>query len=283
MDTLFGYINAIDKQVSQSTNSELIRLITDEQLNNNQLHRLTARTQTAGRGQYNRTWVSPLGNVYLSLYVPIGEHFLHRLTGLLSPLVGLSLLDMPTIRAINHTLCQHNKPPIQVKWANDLGFFDKDLLFCKLSGILIEPVYKAKLVGVVVGVGMNVLNSPSIKDGLYRACCLKQLTSDFLDNTVLCNNSNTDILNIDTLYNQISQAIIHACQQHNDIHNPSIAHSFITNYNANHALHGQKIGIFEQNNTDTPTYTGICTSICQDGTLILDNHQVVFTGMARKI
>ena len=33
-------------------------------------HVLTAATQSGGRGQHGRTWQSPLGNVYLSLYVP---------------------------------------------------------------------------------------------------------------------------------------------------------------------------------------------------------------------
>ncbi|MBP6496906.1 MAG: biotin--[acetyl-CoA-carboxylase] ligase, partial [Psychrobacter sp.] len=56
---------------SGSTNSELIAALQNGRLNAAEMHLLTAETQSAGRGQHGRSWQSPRGNVYLSLYHPV--------------------------------------------------------------------------------------------------------------------------------------------------------------------------------------------------------------------
>ena len=65
-----------------STNSQLINDITSNVLNHQKIHLFTADHQSAGRGQYGRTWVSNKGNVFLSLYIPIGksQYHLHQLS-----------------------------------------------------------------------------------------------------------------------------------------------------------------------------------------------------------
>ncbi|MFO1383787.1 MAG: hypothetical protein U1E91_02295 [Moraxella sp.] len=69
-------------------------------------HLLTADTQSGGRGQHGRTWQSPLGNVYLSLYVPTQAYawqqnlcLSYRLDGRLSLCVGYQLSQIPIIEA----------------------------------------------------------------------------------------------------------------------------------------------------------------------------------------
>jgi len=70
---------------SASTNSELIDALQDGRLDAASVHLLTAETQSAGRGQHGRSWQSPRGNVYLSLYHPV--HM--PISGLLSLIIGV--------------------------------------------------------------------------------------------------------------------------------------------------------------------------------------------------
>ena len=173
---------------SGSTNSELIAALQNGRLNAAEMHLLTAETQSAGRGQHGRSWQSPRGNVYLSLYHPV--HM--PISGLLSLIIGVELAKMPVIQVLNEQLRAQGLATIGVKWANDLGFYSKQysqqhsfqkqsepksndaalkplestkqtLPFHKLAGILIEPVTKSgKLVGVVMGVGLNVQATPKL-------------------------------------------------------------------------------------------------------------------------
>ena len=136
---------------SSSTNSELIADVQNGRLNATEMHLLTAETQSAGRGQHGRSWQSPRGNVYLSLYHPV--HM--PISGLLSLIIGVELAKMPIIQTLNEQLRAQGLTTIGVKWANDLGFYSyqADLEpakleiqtqpFNKLAGIVIEPVLQA--------------------------------------------------------------------------------------------------------------------------------------------
>lgn len=277
----------LHRQVSPSTNSELSELIKTGAINHNTPQLMTADSQTAGRGQHSRSWVSPIGNVYLSLYVPMhseNPHGLHRLTGALSLCVGLSLWQMNSLQSLNAQLKTSNLPSIQLKWANDLGFYQHNSIFCKLAGILIEPVIKDKLLGVIIGVGLNVNNSPVIADGLYQAISLKAL----IDNHSLHYPSN---LKPQEFYQEMTNAIFDAITCHNSYtknHNHGIVFdkTFIEKFNSAHALTHKKVAIFEQDNTTTPAHIGTCLGIHTDGTLILQhNHEIqyVFSGMAKLV
>lgn len=285
------HIHRHHKPQSTSTNSELACLIADGALDVHAVHQLTADMQTHGRGQHDRSWVSPVGNVYLSLYVP--SALIGQLTGLLSPMVGLHLYNMPIISAINHARRARHLPRLGVKWANDLGFYDhlsssnddchKAPLFHKLSGILIEPVkHQQKMAGVIIGVGLNVALAPIITDGLYRACALADLTDD--------------IPSLARCYDEISRACLNACAHHLHMmtalqsklrqlsYDESLITSFERAYDSAHTLHDKHIGIFEQSNMTTPTHTGRCLGICADGTLKLATDTGIVhahTGMAR--
>ncbi len=181
--------------VSASTNSELIAAVKSGVIDSHRPYMLTASTQTAGRGQHGRTWQSPTGNVYLSLYYPLEV----PLSGLLSLMIGYHLTRLPIIQGINRQLRQLGLPSIGIKWANDIGFyesFDKGfyeeakstainkvptLRFNKLAGILIEPIWVGtRMTGVVVGVGLNVVQAPLLtkakQEALnYNAVSLSQL------------------------------------------------------------------------------------------------------------
>ena len=206
---------------SPSTNSELIAALQNGSLNAAEMHLLTAETQSAGRGQHGRSWQSPRGNVYLSLYYPLYM----PISGLLSLIIGVELAKMPVIQMLNGQLRAQGLSPIGVKWANDLGFYQHHYLpdadkaerltqiiqFNKLAGILIEPVWKVgKLVGIVMGVGLNVQATPTLtaqtSEGMsYQAISLQDICA-MLEPKV----QTIPLPDLKTLYQQMSKALIAA-------------------------------------------------------------------------
>lgn len=264
--------------ITDSTNTQLIHAITNGTHPHTIPHLYTASHQTAGRGQHGRTWVSGADNVFLSLYVPMGQgaYELHTLSGLLSLVIGFHLVNMPIIQTINAHRQTNGLPPIGVKWANDMGFYDdKTGIFRKLAGILIEPVFKKlndknTLVGVVVGVGLNVNNSPMIKDGLYQAACLNELSD--------INTYAQD------LYIPMTNTILEAIQICNHCKKPIFLQNFIKKFNADHLLTNKLIHIFIQNNMTDIYAKGKCIGIGSAGELLLNDGgdiKPIFAGMAK--
>lgn len=262
---------------TDSTSTQLIRAITDGTHSHTAPHLYTASHQTAGRGQHGRTWVSGADNVFLSLYVPIGqEQFdLYQLSGLLSLAVGYQITQLKIIQTINQIRTENNLPLVGVKWANDVGFYDdKAGFFKKLAGILIEPVFKKidknTLVGAVIGVGLNVNNSPMIKDGLYQATCLKELS----DIKTTAQN----------LYIPMTNAIFQAVDICNRCKETMYLQNFIDKYNVNHLLTNKLIHIFMQNNMTDIYAKGNCIGIGNQGELLLNDNgdiKAIFAGMAK--
>ena len=102
-----------------------------------------ALQQTAGKGQWGRTWQSSLGGLYLSVAI--------------STQLPLDLsfhLIMTSAYGIANLLRIHNIP-VFLKWPNDLILQNR-----KLGGIKIETrISKQKITNSVIGVGINWINS----------------------------------------------------------------------------------------------------------------------------
>lgn len=271
MTSYLGDIAHTHTPYSTSTNSELIAAIKADVLSATVAHVYTTDSQSGGRGQHGRSWLSPIGNVYLSLYVPIGDapQTLHKLSGALSLCVGLALCQMPIITTLNQSRQSHKLPCIKVKWPNDLGFYPTLGLFHKLAGILIEPVIKNHVaIGAVIGVGLNVQKSPTIKDGLYHATSLYDLGERTLTPS--------------QLYRPITEAFALAVAWHNkhtqpDLKTICLDDDFIRRFNHRHALHGKHVVVHSQNAHQS--CRGICDGIDSSGGLVLSG-TVVFDGMA---
>lgn len=94
--------------------------------------------QTQGRGQRQREWVSPEGNIYLSTLlntqIPID--------GRLALEIALNILQISSLKNLD----------LQVKWPNDLYSLQG-----KWGGILVEPLSPHQL---IVGVGINLAPIP---------------------------------------------------------------------------------------------------------------------------
>lgn len=259
---------------THSTNSQLIDwmvLSHQEQADISQYrphytraHLLTADTQSGGRGQHGRTWQSPLGNVYLSLYVPLvgaalpdTPQLCQRLDGRLSLCVGYQLSQMPLIQAINAARQQAHLPPIGVKWVNDVGFYQGQV-FQKLAGILIEPVMAAsRMLGVVVGVGVNVNQAPTLtrqtQEGLnYHAIGLQQLTDQ--------------ILTPEACYLPVQAAIVQAIQQFNGFAQAAMVEKFMHDYALVDVLANKSLQI-KRPMTDQTPIEGVACGIDRNGSL----------------
>lgn len=107
-----------------------------------------ARQQRAGRGRRGRTWVSPPGNLYLSVILrPCCEA---RSVAQLSFVAALAV----------HDLVEGLLPArAQCKWPNDI-LVDGG----KVAGILLESALgpEGRVEWVVLGVGVNIANHPGL-------------------------------------------------------------------------------------------------------------------------
>lgn len=101
---------------------------------------VSADEQTAGRGRFQRNWVSPKGvNIYATFYFTLPKRALHLIS--LSQIMAMSLA----------TLLQQKGLKPEIKWPNDIRLSDK-----KLAGILSEMQFSKTTVECFLGIGINV-------------------------------------------------------------------------------------------------------------------------------
>jgi BirA family biotin operon repressor/biotin-[acetyl-CoA-carboxylase] ligase len=105
---------------------------------------VVAEVQTAGRGRFGRTWVSPAGNLWVSIL----------LRPSLDSLRYLSILSgVASARAITST----TGLPVTLKWPNDLRIGGR-----KVGGVLVENSLSGSTVRhAIIGIGINVSLDPS--------------------------------------------------------------------------------------------------------------------------
>lgn len=126
-----------------STNDEARRRLPE--LDN--LSVLSARQQTAGRGQRGNTWTSEPGdNLTFSIVLKYGSGALTQIRAVdqsaISEITALSVVDLLSSHGIGS----------KIKWPNDIYAGDR-----KICGILIEhSVRDACLSSSIIGVGLNV-------------------------------------------------------------------------------------------------------------------------------
>lgn len=282
---------------SPSTNSELIAAVQHGRLPASKKHLLTADTQSAGRGQRGRSWQSPHGNVYLSLYHPV--HM--PISGLLSLIIGVELAKMPVIHTLNEQLRAQGLTPINVKWANDLGFYEPNtqanasiqtapiIQFSKLAGILIEPVTQTgKLVGVVMGVGLNVQATPTLTAQTCEGMSYQAVSLQDIYEKLSLDKQATRLPSLQTLYQQMSEALLAAMSrfEHLHIERPTghtyYLQNFLQQFNSMDALAGLRLRITQEHHGQPESITGYACGIDTNGCLQLrqDNGNIstLFTG-----
>ena len=104
-----------------------------------------ADRQTAGRGRFQRNWVSDEGGLWLSAVVPTGPE--GRADRTLPLAVGLAVCDALRTLGVQS---------FRMRWPNDLLANDR-----KVAGLLIDQFTSGL---AVIGIGINVLNHPETYD-----------------------------------------------------------------------------------------------------------------------
>ncbi|MBE6451408.1 MAG: biotin--[acetyl-CoA-carboxylase] ligase [Alphaproteobacteria bacterium] len=140
-----------DFDIITSTN-DVAKLLADEVKQN---CIVSAVLQTNGRGRRGNNWISQKGNLFASIAFKAK-------TADLSKLAILSAVAV--YKTIRHFVCNCD---IKIKWPNDILVNN-----AKISGILFE---KANDDFWVMGVGINVINSPQDNLTDYKTISLNQL------------------------------------------------------------------------------------------------------------
>jgi BirA family biotin operon repressor/biotin-[acetyl-CoA-carboxylase] ligase len=126
--------------------------------------------QSSGRGRFERNWVTQPGSAIAVSIIVRPDVREQKYLRLFSPLAGIALVDV-----LKHNL----QMDAQIKWPNDVL-----LNRMKTAGILTETVWNGdKLLGLVVGIGVNVLpQSIPPKELLqYPATCIQDHCSYPID------------------------------------------------------------------------------------------------------
>ena len=138
----------------KSTNNTAIRVLKNTNI---YYGMISSESQNNGRGQYGKKWISYKGNLFIS--------FFFKLDNLKISFKQLTKLNCLLVRKI---LSTYYKKKIIYKKPNDLLINKK-----KICGILQETLIKLDKKYLIVGVGVNLIKSPYIKN--YPTTNLKEL------------------------------------------------------------------------------------------------------------
>ena len=125
-------------RVTSSTNTHAMEMASDGSPEGTVV---VAETQTGGKGRLGRTWVSPKGNLYLSII------FRPNI-----PLRKAPLITLMGAVAVASTLKAVYNVQATIKWPNDIFVSSK-----KISGLLTEmSAEQDRIKHIVLGIGINV-------------------------------------------------------------------------------------------------------------------------------
>jgi BirA family biotin operon repressor/biotin-[acetyl-CoA-carboxylase] ligase len=144
----------------KSTNDTAIRIIK----NLNYRHgMIISEIQTGGKGQYGKKWISHRGNLFISFFYEIKNIKL-----------SLSSLTKNNCLLVKKLLANYYKKNILYKKPNDLLIQKK-----KISGILQETITIFDKRFLIVGIGINLIKSPKIKN--YPTTNLYELIKKYIN------------------------------------------------------------------------------------------------------
>tara|TARA_B100001057_G_scaffold420772_1_gene441330 strand:- start:18 stop:557 length:540 start_codon:yes stop_codon:yes gene_type:complete len=138
----------------KSTNNTAIRIIKSY---NFDFGMIIADMQNNGRGQYGKKWFSYKGNLFVSFFYNLSNFK-----------ISLSKLTKINCILVKKCISKYYKKKIYFKKPNDLIIQKK-----KLCGILQEEITRFNNTYLVVGIGINLVKSPIIKN--YPTTYLRNL------------------------------------------------------------------------------------------------------------
>lgn len=157
---------------------------------------IIAEEQTAGRGRFGRSWVSPAGkNLYLTMVArPVADR--------------LRVLSMAAPLAVCHAVREVTGLRPVIKWPNDVLIDGR-----KLSGVLIESEIagtdvRFSLIGMGVNVDLDVASAPDIAS--IATSLLEETGKEVSRETVLA----TLLNRFEVLYGSPVPALVDAWRSH---------------------------------------------------------------------
>ena len=151
----------------ESTNNSAIRIIKNTNIDYGMI---IADEQKNGRGQYGKKWISYNGNLFISFFYKYDQ-------------LDVSLKQITKINCllVKKLLSTYYKKKIIFKKPNDLLINKK-----KICGILQEKISKLNKKYLIVGIGINLIKSPIIKN--YPTTSLYELIKKKVSKNKVENN-----------------------------------------------------------------------------------------------
>ena len=140
----------------KSTNNTAIRIIKNY---NYDFGMILSDLQVNGRGQYGKKWVSYKGNLFVSFFYNL-KNFK----------ISLNKLTKINCLMVKKCISQYYKKKIYFKKPNDLLIQKK-----KICGILQEKVNKLNHTYLIVGIGINLIKSPFLRN--YPTTNLREIVN----------------------------------------------------------------------------------------------------------
>ena len=138
-----------------STNNSAINIIKRFNINHGMI---ISDYQKKGRGQYGRKWISFKGNLFVSFFYDLDK-------------TNLSIKNLTRLNCnlVKKTISNFYKKKIIFKPPNDLLIHNR-----KICGILQETITKKDQNFLIIGIGINIVKSPSISN--YPTTNLYEIT-----------------------------------------------------------------------------------------------------------
>ncbi len=108
---------------------------------------IVADYQKKGRGQHGKKWLSFKGNLFITIFFKIKHN------------INIKKITILNCKIIKKILLKYIKKTISIKAPNDLLINKK-----KICGILQEIKFNNEAKFIVVGVGINLIKNPKIKN-----------------------------------------------------------------------------------------------------------------------
>ena len=150
----------------KSTNNTAIRIIRNLDFN---FGMIISETQSSGRGQYGKKWISYKGNLFVS--------FFYEIVNLNFSLNKLTIINCLLVKKL---LSSFTSKKILFKKPNDL-LIDKK----KISGILQEIIFVRDKKFLITGIGINIKKNPIIRN--YPATNLQEVTKKSISKLIVEN------------------------------------------------------------------------------------------------
>ncbi len=150
----------------KSTNNTAMRIIKEKNFSSGMV---IADTQSKGRGQYGRKWISLKGNLFVS--------FFHELNIKNLPIGSITKINCYLVKKL---LSKFTNKKILLKKPNDLLVNKK-----KICGILQEVIIKKNKKFLVTGIGINIVKSPNLNN--YATTNLQEVTKKSINKLIVEN------------------------------------------------------------------------------------------------